>query len=56
MKKVVFVICFQLSAFSFQYLFGQWQQTSLDSLAIYCLDTSGVNIFAGTEGGGIFIN
>ncbi len=51
MKKVVFLFTFIFLLLSFEFCSAQWQQTSLDSLRIYCLDTNGTNIFAGTNKG-----
>ena len=35
---------------------AQWQQTSLNNFDVYCIAISGNNIFAGTDGGGVFLS
>ena len=53
MKKKAFLI-FITILFSTYTAIAQWTQTSMDSYYIRCLATDGINIFAGTDGNGLF--
>ena len=56
MKKLLCILSFSILLLSFEYCFGQWQQTSLNSYQIESLATNGTNIFAGTYNGEVFLS
>jgi photosystem II stability/assembly factor-like uncharacterized protein len=51
MKKILFLIFLQLSVFSCQYCFGQWEKMNCPADLIYCIAIRDSNIFTGTKSG-----